>query len=310
MKYKLNPRVNITEVSSTKVQVSHCLHTITIENQNDNIQQLIKILTDEEVLPINTCSNKEDLQQLLDLFIECHFVIKSNHTDDIDDALANDLTLLNMPNKALITTNQPSFHQDLDTSAVYLLGEGVLCSNVNNALKKLNINIKRELKPKSKKRCLIICCDDKPNARYFCEINALAQQYNLPVIFGCISGATSVIGPFVIPNDTSCYQCYKQRYFANLKFTEEAKAIDDHLGNLACSQPSANLYAIEASFHLVSQAVKFFNQAYQFCLFNEVLSVNLIDYQIDIQPVIRVPHCCACHAKSQQKPLTAIRALD
>lgn len=137
----------------------------------------------------------------------------------------------------------------------------------------------------------------------------LSIQKEIPSIFANLDGHKALIGPFVVPEQTSCYSCYIHRLSPSLTFIEEASANQRYRGNLVSNQTSPSLYALEASFHVISQVVKFYSDASHLCLLNELLDIDLIDYELNIRPVMRVPRCPQCYSKEFNSPRPAIRNL-
>jgi thiazole/oxazole-forming peptide maturase SagC family component len=307
MEYFLHPSVSVTTISVEKIQISSIQNTITIEDQNENICSLINMLRSGFNFP-EDLEKKESasmLEEIFELLKDNNFLTTEQYPSV--DAMNEDLELLvseyNYGGKLEL------LHSELDLSSVNLMGSGELFNRVKRELEALKFKVCSNPLPDALIKGIIVCCYDQPNLNFFEEINLLSMQKEIPSIFANLDGHRALIGPFVVPEQTSCYSCYIHRFSPNLTFIEEASANQRYKGNLVSNQTSPSLYALEASFHVISQIVKFYNDASHLCLLNEMLDIDLIDYELNIRPVMRVPRCPQCYSKEFNSPRTAIRNL-
>jgi bacteriocin biosynthesis cyclodehydratase domain-containing protein len=308
MPYYLHPSVNITEISANKTQISHVGHEITIEEQNENIQEFIRQIRQENFPEcLKEHHDFESLVQIFDFFLEHKFLANENYTGV--DALSSDLQLLNQISDPTGEAVPPRLFSKVDCSAVNLFGNGELFDRVHLELEKLNIKVNTNPKLDVIGHCLMICCTDRPNIKLFNEINSMGIENEIPILFANLDGKNSTVGPFVMPGETSCFSCYTHRLAPNWTFVEEAIALQERRGNIVASKTPYSLYALETSFHVISQIIKFHHKSFHLCLMNEVLELDLLDYELDIRPVLRIPHCKSCYSKENNLPHNAVRAL-
>lgn len=308
MPYYLEPSLNVTVVSPTKVQLSNCANEITLEHQNSNLKDFLG-LVDNPNFPacLKEQSNSDVLNEIFNFFIAHHFLVckaVENH-----DALNLDLQVQNKITIPDYETTYPKCMKNIDLNTVNVFGEGVLFARVVKELINQSIQVFENPEPDKMGSGILLCCSDRPNAAFFKQINAIANKEKIPALFAQLNSNTAVVGPLVVPDETSCYNCYMHRAEPNINFVEEAAAIQQNKGNLLASKAVPSLYALETCFHVISQIVKFQNRAFHLCLINEVLELNLLDYQLDIRPVIRVPRCEHCYSEKNALPATAVRAL-
>jgi len=308
MSYYLHPSVSITEITDYKTQISHVGHEITVEEQNKNIQEFICQIN-KSTFPacLNDHENSDTMLQIFNFFLDHNF-ITTESINDID-ALSSDLKILNNLSFPDFESKSPKLFSKVDCSAVNIFGNGELFDRVKVELEKLEIQVHINPKEDQMGKRIIVCCSDQPNIKLFNEINVMGLEKEVPILFANLDGKKSCVGPFVMPGESSCFTCYTHRLAPNLGFVEEALALQKNKGNIITSKTPQVLYALETSFHVISQIVKFNNQSFHLCLINEVLELDLLDYELDIRPVVRIPHCKSCYSKENLKPVNAVRAL-
>lgn len=308
MAYYLHPSVNITEISPVKTQVAHIGHEITIEEQNENILEFVALVEKSDFPACLKTHEKAELFESIFQFFVSHNFITQKKPSDVD-ALALDLQVLNGIANPEYQQETPKLLKEIDFSSVCLFGEGTLLERVYTELSQLGIQVQKNPTPEHMHKGLIVCCSDQPNARVFKEINQLALSRKQPALFANLNGRKGLVGPFVMPNESSCYTCYTHRLAPNVEFIEESQALQEKKGNVVASQASPSLYALATSYHVLSQILKFQNRSFDLCLINEVFELDLLDFEIDVRPVIRVPHCEDCYAERNAMPTSAVRAL-
>lgn len=308
MPYQLEPSLNITEISENKVQISHCVHELTIENENKSIFEFLNLIKRTDFPHcLNKHENRDTLLAILELFMEHNFI-----TDKIEknlDSLALDLSVRRKTSIPLDEDKNPKSIEELDFDKVFLVGEGEIFNRVNQELFKQKIIPITNPNLSNINGGLLVCCFDKPNITKFKELNALALKNKVPSLFCHLNSTKLTVGPLVIPDETSCYNCFVHREAPNITFVEENNALQKNKGNIFSCKSIPYSYSLAGSFHVISQIIKFKNKAFQLCLIDEVLEVDLLDYELDILPVIRIPHCEDCYSDFNKTPSRAVRAL-
>ncbi|PKH85433.1 TOMM precursor leader peptide-binding protein [Colwellia sp. Bg11-28] len=308
MPYYLHPSVNITEISVHKIQISHVGHEITIEEQNKNIQEFVgQISKNNFPACLKDHKDAEVLDQIFIFFKEHNFITLTEPTRR--DALSLDLEILNQISDPDGDTTPPKLFNKVDFSSVNVFGSGEFFNRVCTEFETLKISVNVNPKESEVGSALMVCCSDQPNINLFKEINQIGVKAKLPILFANLNGPKSIIGPFFMPGESSCFTCYTHRLAPNYNFVEEALALQDNIGNIVSSNTSKALYSLESSFHVISQVLKFHNKSFHLCLINEILELDLLDYQLDIRPVLRIPHCKDCYSKENELPNNAVRAL-
>lgn len=128
-------------------------------------------------------------------------------------------------------------------------------------------------------------------------LNDLALELTTPVLFGGCEGLTGRIGPYVIPRNTPCLECFNSRILANAGVQErtayaECRARDTD--SVAAPWPTHPLFhdAIERLFVLeLSQILLGLPPR----TIGGVVEYGFADGSIVRRPVYKVPRCEACY---------------
>lgn len=75
---------------------------------------------------------------------------------------------------------------------------------------------------------MYVCVVERPDLGGLLEANRLACSRSLPCLFADLShGRHATVGPFFLPGEGACYQCFRQRLRENTASPAEMKASDD-----------------------------------------------------------------------------------
>jgi thiazole/oxazole-forming peptide maturase SagC family component len=309
MNYFLHPGLTVTEVSSEKMHLTNHVHQITIEGQNQNLKLVLQAIQAGQLAALlqQQDADTETLHAIVEFLAEHQFTSREAVTTQ--DRMMLDLALMQSSQQDDVLENSVAQYENLLANSVALFGQGELFNRVATELRALNFAVLENPAEQDCGRRFLLSCSDHPNFNLDKKINALALQQQLPALFGSLHEHVAYIGPLLFPGESSCFSCYEHRIAPNLQFIEETQASQQQYGNVVKASGSPRLYAIAASFQLISQVLKFYNRAYALCLVNEVLEIDLIDYAAEIRPVLRIPHCPACYGHTSQQPKAAVRAL-
>lgn len=95
----------------------------------------------------------------------------------------------------------------------------------------------------------IACIWEQPDLRRALDVNAMACRHRLPCLFVDLShGGHMTVGPFYVPGEGACYQCFRQRWRENTAALEEFAAAESAM--LDSGQP-LSAYGILPAFRYV-----------------------------------------------------------
>lgn len=73
----------------------------------------------------------------------------------------------------------------------------------------------------------IVCIWEQPDLRRVLDVNAAACRWQLPCLFVDLShGQHMTVGPFYVPGEGACYQCFRRRWRENTAALEEFEAAE------------------------------------------------------------------------------------
>ena len=135
-------------------------------------------------------------------------------------------------------------------------------------------------------------------------VNRAAIAANKPALFAEISTHIAMIGPQVLPGQSSCYMCYRMRRVACEENYDEAMAYETFLNK--GTQPSLSaratppfLAAYVASI-LTGELVKSFALAIPPTLAGRVLEFNALNLESSFHTVLRQPDCPVCGSEKKK----------
>ena len=129
----------------------------------------------------------------------------------------------------------------------------------------------------------------------FHAVNDAALQQGIPWLLVYVVGAEAVIGPLVVPGETSCYLEYEIQVEASLVQRDSYELYKEELADLGKhSEPYVlSPYAKVAAGLASASALAFMGGATSPSS-NRVIRVDFERFAIDYQDVLRLPRCPAC----------------
>jgi bacteriocin biosynthesis cyclodehydratase domain-containing protein len=145
---------------------------------------------------------------------------------------------------------------------------------------------------------LVVSCFDRGFRSVDYWINRAALKHGRAALFSELSSATATAGPLVLPGRSACYMCYRMRELAcapNLSLALAREQLLDAERNPqlhqrevipALSQSVASTLCMEIVKHLLHLPGR--------SLTGAILSINPIDLQTVLHPVLQQPKCSDC----------------
>lgn len=191
---------------------------------------------------------------------------------------------------------------------VLVLGTGRLARAVRRGLGHLHIRQVEAVAAGDGEIGLTVACSDYEAELAFRQHNRTGIAARIPMLFACIAEASVRVGPFVVPGDTSCFECFYHRLRANVTFREE---LDAFLASEASLEETgadshAAIYAGLASALVCAQVANFLCGALHHCLFDRLLDLCPVTLEAAVSRVLKLPRCEVCGSTSAS-PLPASR---
>ena len=144
---------------------------------------------------------------------------------------------------------------------------------------------------------LIICSLGGDELLLLRSLAQFAHVNSVPSLFGYIDGLDAIVGPFVIPGQTACWNCSRLRQLANVDHPETLHGLHASL-LLKRPRPRLRTYlapmAALAGHLLALEGLKIVSQYTPSLLAGRLLVQNLVTFETTVHTVIRLPWCDIC----------------
>jgi len=191
--------------------------------------------------------------------------------------------------------------------SVRVVGSGALAAECRELLSVLGIAAAGET-PTGQADAVVLVCRDCEDHRAFREHNRAALAARTPILFACLTDLRVRIGPFVVPGDTACYECFYHRLRANLDFRDEFDACVAQAAGAEGSAPvRARVHERIAAAIACAQCVSFLAGALQHCAFDAVIELDPVTIDLSIGRVLKLPRCEVCGFRTDSAPPPAVR---
>jgi bacteriocin biosynthesis cyclodehydratase domain-containing protein len=137
---------------------------------------------------------------------------------------------------------------------------------------------------------LLVCATDQPRPDLLADLNRRAHDEETTWLVGQIHGLDGFVGPTVVPGETACYECFRERVLANVSFRTDAyrheyPANATPTGLPALAQIVAGYLTLDA-FHLLVGNAGFTT--------GSVLHFDFFDFGVESNEVLKLPRCETC----------------
>lgn len=160
--------------------------------------------------------------------------------------------------------------------------------------------------PSNSGHCIIAVADRIAHDA-FSAINKEACEAGTPVLFLWREVSRIVCGPLVLPGQSACFECYRTRVRANIRFEAEFDALAalplgqrDHVGS-ALAEGAVRSFIARQLLAVAAEAYDMFEP-------NALYSYDVLALKLDRQALLRVPRCRACGVL-RSEPARALRTL-
>lgn len=191
--------------------------------------------------------------------------------------------------------------------AMRILGSGAVAEECRELLSALGIATAGDASAGQKDALLLVCrdCEDHGTFR---DYNRTAVAARTPILFACVTEFAVRIGPFVVPGDTACYECFYHRLRANVDFRDEFDACTAQAARAnGPVPPRARVHERIAAAIACAQSINYLAGALQHCAFDAVIELNPVTIDLAIGRVLKLPRCEVCGYWADAAPPPAIR---
>ncbi|NEU55569.1 TOMM precursor leader peptide-binding protein [Halorussus sp. MSC15.2] len=151
---------------------------------------------------------------------------------------------------------------------------------------------------------------DRPAPELFAEVNRLAHEFDTPYVSGQTCGFDGLVGPTVIPGETSCYECFEERRDANLPSSSEYHAFEQTVGKTADSPgPSVAAFDHVVAGLVTTEVLNFLVRDVAF-LAGRVVRYDFAELAVETNEVLRMPRCPVCASGTDSADVDRVFTLD
>ncbi len=150
---------------------------------------------------------------------------------------------------------------------------------------------------------LIVVCLDRPAIALYEWINEVCVTNQLPWISGSLDGEYGSIGPFVVPHQTACYQCYQLRLQSNLAVDREYLFYKEYLRKNPNQTDlgSTNSFAASIGNLLALEVIKIISGFTFPSTLGYEFTIDFCSLETKLHPVLKLPRCPVC-SKTRTTP--------
>jgi bacteriocin biosynthesis cyclodehydratase domain-containing protein len=270
---------------------------VTIESHVAEIAQILNALADgREPDTANDLS-----QEVIDLLMRRHVLIQSDAacTDWLEDMLEYVLAASSRQ------TTPASLLAEARKHSFSVAGTGWLADVARDACALAGLTVS-DPQEQPDRHC-IIAVSDRVSYDRFSRLNREACDAGTPIIFFWREVARIVCGPLVLPGESGCFECYRSRVRANIKFAAEFDALA-RLDDGAAPSLGSPIAEGAARAFIARQLLAVAAGAYHMVEPNTLYSFDTLSLASDRQSFLRTPRCVACGSR-RAEPARAIRAV-
>ena len=153
---------------------------------------------------------------------------------------------------------------------------------------------------------LALVCSDRLDHDFFRNVNRQAVASHLATLFVALDGARIIVGPFIDPPATACFECFHTRLRGNARHLAE---LDGRVGgqdNILLRLPPSRLLARWSASVAVAKlaahaaGVRFDHPA------GEVLDIDGVTRRTETRRLLKLPRCGVCGPGGVERPRALI----
>ena len=166
----------------------------------------------------------------------------------------------------------------------------------------------------SSPQCLVVTSDFGPSP-VIREMNHLAHQYRLATLPVVLHNMIGLLGPFILPGETACYECLSLRQNSHQDHVSVVRAIENHSFH---GQGIVGFHPLMVAI-LASQAVleliKFHGNLLPPQSMGHLIEMDFLSSRLSLRKILKVPRCPVCspmyyHGSTMTKKIPSTSAGD
>jgi bacteriocin biosynthesis cyclodehydratase domain-containing protein len=178
--------------------------------------------------------------------------------------------------------------EKLRTASLVVIGKGQLADVTGDLAERSGIGKLRRaatLPDLAPDTGCVLACVDHPDNQMLYAVNRASLQRGCVWLPGQVEYGSGLIGPMLLPRETSCYRCFTHRREANITMPSAPSNTDEAV-------PAALATCIGSI--MVLEAIRLLSGFAPPHLVGRVLTVSLFSPYLATHRVLRLPNCPAC----------------
>ncbi|MGA2498254.1 MAG: TOMM precursor leader peptide-binding protein [Tepidisphaeraceae bacterium] len=144
----------------------------------------------------------------------------------------------------------------------------------------------------------MVCAWERPDLAMVVARNGFAVGHKLPCLFVDLShGLHATLGPFFVPGEGACYECFRRRLLENTAAHAELKAAQEQMLATGGSHPAFGTLAAHRHWLAglaAGEIVAFVRGHRPLRTLNRTITIDLEALTMHAEPAWRVPWCVVC----------------
>lgn len=197
--------------------------------------------------------------------------------------------------------------RDPNSVVARLSGHGVLKNAIGSDLRGIGMHVQE--RACAEQFHIRLVCTDMTDFTLCRNINTQSIEDGKPTLYVSMFDHYIVIGPFVFPGDTGCYECYFHRLRSNVDHLPEFDAFVDRAQTAvteSCPRVST-LAARMCSSAATLRMMTFLHDLPHYAGLGEILTINTISLRHTTSKLVKLPRCTVCGSGGTMTPSWSIR---
>lgn len=148
---------------------------------------------------------------------------------------------------------------------------------------------------------VVLSTIEKNKAKFLLQINEICNKHSVPILLASTNNLKTEIGPFVVPGDTACLECFynKQQVYLYAQY--------NHNNKISTLEQPTRPGILMTSYIATLEIFKYVTRELTWQLpksINNYLEFDLNTYTLSERPILKHPRCSSCKNLYSIKPTT------
>jgi thiazole/oxazole-forming peptide maturase SagC family component len=305
----MHPAVEVIRVGERKWQLVGAFQRHTISAPVGFMEAIVHacsgLLTKQQIMhALESQYEPERVGNFLDFLITKKYLANSEAVQS-DESLIEILDLQSRSMPAVATNSRDS--RSLIDRTVEIMGTGIIAGMVREQLSE--IGCRPDSDPEMQANGdfdVALVCADRVDHEFFRQVNRRMVAKQTAALFVALDGSRIIVGPFIDPPATACFECFHTRLRANARHLSELDARVCGEENVVVKSSASRLLARWSASVAVAKlaahaaGVRFDHPA------GEMLEIDGVTGRTETRRLIKLPRCGVCGPGGVERPRALI----